>query len=108
MPVYDYGCDACGRFERAGPMASASADVTCPDCGREAARVFSAPGGRSARSARVLGSFDPAALARVGRAADGVPQTGALPTGRTLPGGRAPRRAPTVRPAGRRPWQLGH
>jgi putative FmdB family regulatory protein len=43
MPVYVYACPACGRFELARPMARAGQAACCPECRREARRVFTPP-----------------------------------------------------------------
>lgn len=43
MPLYAFTCARCGGFELARPMAAAAQPATCLDCGRAAARVFTAP-----------------------------------------------------------------
>lgn len=53
MPIYDYDCHTCGPFATMRPMAQFRAPGTCPDCGADAPRLFSAP---------ALGRLDPSAL----------------------------------------------
>ncbi|MEV0698922.1 FmdB family zinc ribbon protein [Saccharopolyspora sp. NPDC050389] len=43
MATYEYDCPRCGRFETHQPMGTASDSHACPDCGRSARRIFSAP-----------------------------------------------------------------
>lgn len=43
MPAYDFVCDECGPFEERRSFAEAGEPMTCPSCGREARRVYSAP-----------------------------------------------------------------
>ncbi|MCI2418005.1 zinc ribbon domain-containing protein [Saccharopolyspora sp. K220] len=43
MATYEYDCSRCGRFETHQPMGTASDSHHCPECGRPARRVFSAP-----------------------------------------------------------------
>lgn len=40
MPVYDYQCPECGVFTVSRPMSAYRDPCACPDCGKEAARVF--------------------------------------------------------------------
>lgn len=40
MPVYDYQCRDCGVFTALRPMSAFRDACACPDCGRDAARVF--------------------------------------------------------------------
>jgi putative FmdB family regulatory protein len=40
MPVYDYQCPDCGVFTALRPMSAFREPCACPDCGREAGRVF--------------------------------------------------------------------
>jgi putative FmdB family regulatory protein len=42
MPLYEFECRACGRFEAARPMDRASSPLRCPTCRRTAPRVLSA------------------------------------------------------------------
>ena len=43
MPIYEFNCAACGRvFERKRPVEKASQGARCPDCGKNAQRVFGA------------------------------------------------------------------
>ncbi|VFR36853.1 regulatory protein, putative [plant metagenome] len=43
MPLYEYGCPACGVFEAFLPMARCREDVACPQCATASPRVASAP-----------------------------------------------------------------
>jgi len=43
MPMYVFACHECGQFELARPMAEASSRAYCPDCQRQARRVFTPP-----------------------------------------------------------------
>ncbi|HEY2899622.1 MAG TPA: zinc ribbon domain-containing protein [Polyangia bacterium] len=42
MPLYDFQCRACGRFEASRPMKQAAAPLRCPTCQRRAPRILSA------------------------------------------------------------------
>jgi putative FmdB family regulatory protein len=53
VPTYEYRCEPDGVFEVTGPLGTQPESMTCPQCGGEAARVFSAP---------MLASFAPPAL----------------------------------------------
>jgi len=43
MPVYVFTCPDCGSFELTRPMTEAGSRACCPDCDREARRVFTPP-----------------------------------------------------------------
>ena len=44
MPIYQYRCEACScEFELKKSFSDDSNHVTCPDCGKNASRVFIAP-----------------------------------------------------------------
>ena len=43
MPVYDYLCGSCGRFEQRRPIAESKELAACPDCHILAPRVLTAP-----------------------------------------------------------------
>jgi putative FmdB family regulatory protein len=43
MATYEYRCTAHGAFTVHRPMGTASGAETCPSCGGDAARVFTAP-----------------------------------------------------------------
>jgi putative FmdB family regulatory protein len=43
MPLYEYECRACGRFDDLQPVSAASRPATCPRCGEESPRVISLP-----------------------------------------------------------------
>ena len=42
MPLYEYQCPQCGRFELIRKFSDAPL-LTCPTCGREVQKLFSAP-----------------------------------------------------------------
>ena len=43
MPIYEFSCAACGRvFERKRPVEKAGQGARCPDCGKNAQRIFGA------------------------------------------------------------------
>jgi len=42
MPLYEYQCDTCGRFEIIQKFSDARL-VVCPTCGRKVQRLLSAP-----------------------------------------------------------------
>ena len=42
MTEYEYRCPACGPFTVRRPMGSTTPSATCPACGREGRRQFSA------------------------------------------------------------------
>ncbi len=44
MPIYEFVCDRCGRFELRRSVTSAGAPARCPSCEAEAHRLYSAPG----------------------------------------------------------------
>jgi len=94
MPLYEFECRDCGRFEASRPIDRALAPLRCPTCRRQAPRVLSAVaigrghGGRGARA----------------------PTTGAEPRRVVKPAGtlqgHAAGHAP--HPAHGRPWMMGH
>jgi putative FmdB family regulatory protein len=43
MPVYVFSCRECGPFELSRPMAETGKAAHCPNCLREARRVFTPP-----------------------------------------------------------------
>ena len=103
MPVYEYGCETCGDFEVARPMAEVKASEACPSCGGEAARIFSAFATSVRGGARRVPSRD------------GAPRV----VRRTPEGeeGRAARAKKAARPTPppshhahgpTRPWMVGH
>jgi putative FmdB family regulatory protein len=40
MPTYDYACVGCGGFDAIRSLGQRDAPIACPDCGRDATRVF--------------------------------------------------------------------
>jgi putative FmdB family regulatory protein len=52
MPTYDYGCERCGPFTEARPMAEFALPQPCPNCGDLATRALTSPAiGGGAREA---------------------------------------------------------
>jgi putative FmdB family regulatory protein len=43
MPTYDYGCERCGRFTEARPLAEFALPQPCPTCGEPAGRALTSP-----------------------------------------------------------------
>jgi putative FmdB family regulatory protein len=43
MPLYDYNCERCGTFEAQRHHTEAGSPAACPECGAEAARIWTAP-----------------------------------------------------------------
>ncbi|WP_255408467.1 zinc ribbon domain-containing protein [Cryobacterium sp. N22] len=43
VPIYEFRCDVCARFEQTHPMGSAPDTVDCPTCRAPARRLMSAP-----------------------------------------------------------------
>lgn len=43
MAAYSYLCPRCGSFDVGRPMGEANSQETCPECHREASRLFTAP-----------------------------------------------------------------
>jgi len=43
MPTYDYGCERCGRFTEARPIAEFAQPQPCPNCGDPAPRTLTSP-----------------------------------------------------------------
>ena len=43
MPLYEYRCNPCGEFEAWRSMSEYNAPINCPQCGRTATKIFSAP-----------------------------------------------------------------
>lgn len=88
MATYLYRCPECAVFERQAPMAAVTSTSTCPGCGAESARVYTAPSLTSA----------PAALTRAaetaGSSADSPTVTRSLPGAHSTPRGRTPTGTP--------------
>ncbi|HYP82687.1 zinc ribbon domain-containing protein [Variovorax sp.] len=51
MPLYDYACQACGRFSAMRPLREFDRPVPCPACGAPSERALSVPAvlGRASR-----------------------------------------------------------
>ena len=64
MPIYEFGCGVCARFEQTHPMGSAPETVDCPTCRAPARRLISAPHVSAAGSA-AFGLIDRAARSAV-------------------------------------------
>jgi putative FmdB family regulatory protein len=43
VAFYDYRCDRDGVFEVSRPLGTAPESIACPECGGDAARVFTTP-----------------------------------------------------------------
>ncbi|GAB4546627.1 MAG: hypothetical protein Tsb0014_41200 [Pleurocapsa sp.] len=43
MPLYEYRCDSCGEFEAWRSLSEYNAPMNCPQCDRNAPKIFSAP-----------------------------------------------------------------
>lgn len=43
MPLYEFRCDECGVFDEWRAMAQCNAPAQCPNCQKNAKRIFSAP-----------------------------------------------------------------
>jgi putative FmdB family regulatory protein len=43
MPLYDYNCERCGTFEAQRHHSEAGSPAACPECGGEAARIWTPP-----------------------------------------------------------------
>jgi putative FmdB family regulatory protein len=43
VPIYAFTCGPCGPFEVTRGMAQCAAPISCPSCGGDARRVFTAP-----------------------------------------------------------------
>ena len=43
MAAYDYRCERDGVFELTLPLGTAPSEASCPECGEDAPRIFSAP-----------------------------------------------------------------
>lgn len=43
MAAYDYRCETDGVFELTLPLGTAPSEAPCPECGKDAPRIFSAP-----------------------------------------------------------------
>jgi putative FmdB family regulatory protein len=53
MAIYEYRCESDGAFEVALPIGTAPPSISCPECERPSARVFTNP---------MLGTFAPKEL----------------------------------------------
>ncbi len=83
MPVYEYRCPTCGRFDLHRPLDESSRPARCPTCAESSTRVFTVPGGRSTSGA--LGRASTSERALVDRARGGEPTRTGPPSGRRLP-----------------------
>jgi putative FmdB family regulatory protein len=55
MPIYEYACAACGRFELRRSVAQAGRPAACPHCGASAPRRYGPPNLIPARGALARG-----------------------------------------------------
>ncbi|WP_261624032.1 FmdB family zinc ribbon protein [Nesterenkonia marinintestina] len=44
MPIYEFSCRRCGRFDASRPMSSVPDALDCPTCAQDSPRVISAVG----------------------------------------------------------------
>ena len=105
MPLYEYACDGCGRFERWRHYATAGEPADCPHCGTTAPRVFGPPFVRS--PAGPFAGAGRTVRERVERSHTGEPvRTETAPRGpsvhHVLEHGRGHRHTAA------RPWLMGH
>ena len=56
MPFYNYECGSCGQFEALAKLDAFADPAVCPECGKEAPRLMSAPPIRIADEVRQAGS----------------------------------------------------
>lgn len=108
MPIYEFECEHCGRFETLRRLSQSSEGSACPHCGTDSPRVFSAPrlaalspSIRNAHERNERARHEPKQVQKNASAGDGKHHHG--------PGcnhGGHQLRASTG--AGNRPWMLGH
>lgn len=67
MPLYDYACEACGRFSATRPLKEFDRPVPCPRCAAMAPRALGVPA-LLGRSARGRGGTADAGYRRLGHA----------------------------------------
>ncbi len=91
MPLYDYGCDACGPFTEWRSMSRSSDPVPCTTCGNAARRIFTAP---------FIADMDPSNRIAHQRNEKSAHEPKVV-SGK--PSGHAPARL-----RARRPWAIGH
>jgi len=91
MPVYEYRCEYCGPFELWRDHREPG-EPSCPECGGESRRIYSAPAVNDRTGARgeVRRKMDRGPEPRIGR--------------KSSPGDPFPK----PRRGGGRPWQIGH
>lgn len=92
MPVYEYCCESCGVFERWRDHRQSGEEISCPECGAAARRVYSAP----AFTAHTKADKE------IRRRMDLSPEPQVA--GRQSAGDPSPR----PRKSGGRPWQISH
>jgi putative FmdB family regulatory protein len=83
VPVYEFDCPDCGRFDTQRQMREATTPIACPSCEQPSRRVYTAPGIRS-RTGPLAGAGRLDA-ARIDRARTGEPVITGPPAGRRVP-----------------------
>lgn len=92
MPTYEFYCFFCGPFERWRNHRESGEEMSCPECGAAARRVYSAPAFTAHTKA------DKEIRRRLDRGSEpqiGVRQSAGDPS-------------PKPRKSGGRPWQISH
>lgn len=110
MPLYDYSCVQCGKFDAIRPMAENHLSVACPHCGAVSARhMFAAPGlARVSANERLARSTNERASHEPQRSAGRHPNGCACcqpSTKRPTENGAQPSAKSFV---DRRPWMISH
>ena len=105
MPSYHYGCERCGPFEAARPMAEFARPAPCPDCGADAPRSLAAPSFSAMAGAvrRAHATNERSAHAPKRSAAHGSGCGCCKPAARTATDAGAAKSFP-----GARPWMISH
>lgn len=116
MPLYEYQCEACGRFSAWGVMSDPHAPCSCPACGCASPRRITAPNValvsssvRRAHERNERSAHEPGRTQRTGCGCHGVHRCG---TGKAhaAPAATVTERTKLQRQTKRnaRPWMLGH
>jgi putative FmdB family regulatory protein len=83
VPLYEFRCPECGRFDVLRDMQDAGDITPCPSCDHPAQRLYTVSGGRpSMGRSQEPGKAD---RARMDRARSGEPVITGPPSGRRLP-----------------------
>jgi putative FmdB family regulatory protein len=76
MPLYEYICDACGRFAAMRPLAAFADPCDCPDCGAASPRNLLASPALGGNGAAAAMSAAPLGKSHVGGCACCKPSRG--------------------------------